>query len=157
MGFDKSIKENMSKNVFIRLVRKTDLQQIYEIEMRSFKTPFSFFTLQTLFWFNKEYFYVAEIDGKLVGYIIGDVRGNHGHIISIAVDAQHRREGIGRSLMKVLIKKFKEMNIKTIRLEVAVSNMNAQIFYKKMGFRTIDCIKNYYSNGEDAFLMEKRL
>lgn len=157
MEFDKNPKQNISKSIFIRLVRKTDLQRIYEIEVKSFKTPYSFFTLQTLFWFNKEYFYVAEVNGKLVGYIIGDVRGNHGHVVSIAVDAQHRREGVGKCLMKVLIKKFKEMNIKTVRLEVAVSNTDAQLFYKKMGFMTISCIKNYYSNGEDAFLMEKRL
>jgi len=157
LKLDKSTKRDVSKNIFIRLVQKRDLQRIYEIEIESFKTPYSFFTLQTLFWFNKEYFYVAEIDRKIVGYIIGDVRNNHGHVVSIAVDSQYRGRGIGKCLMDVLIKKFKKTNIKTIRLEVAVSNMIARIFYKKMGFIVINRIKNYYRNGEDAFLMEKRL
>ena len=157
MEFDKNTKRDVSKSIFIRLVQRTDLQRIYEIEIESFKTPYSFFTLQTLFWFNKEYFYVAEIGGKIVGYIIGDVRNNRGHVVSIAVDSQYRGKGVGKCLMNVLIKKFKETSIKTIRLEVAVSNLIAQTFYKKMGFRAIGRIKNYYRNGEDAFLMEKRL
>jgi len=154
----KITKEQLLKNVSIRLVQEKDLQRIYEIEIKSFKTPYSFFTLQTLFWFNKEYFYVAELKGKVIGFIVGDLRGrSYGHIVSIAVDEQYRGKGIGRCLIEKLIEKFKRKGVKIVKLEVAVSNNVAQSMYKKIGFKIVDCIEKYYSNGEDAFIMEKRL
>jgi len=154
----KITKKHILKNISIRLVQEADLQRIYEIETKAFKTPYSFFTLQTLFWFNREYFYVAELKEKVIGFIIGDLRGySHGHIVSIAVDEQYRGKGIGRCLIETLIEKFKKNGIKIVRLEVAVSNIVAQSIYKKMGFKIVDCIEKYYSDGEDAFIMEKRL
>lgn len=158
MKISKITKNQILKNISIRLVREKDLQKIYEIEIKSFKTPYSFFTLQTLFWFNRECFYVAELEEKVVGFIVGDLRSySHGHVVSIAVDDQYRGKGIGTCLMKTLVEKFKKMGVKIVRLEVAVSNTAAQSIYKKMGFKIVDCIKKYYSNGEDALIMEKRL
>jgi ribosomal-protein-alanine N-acetyltransferase len=42
-----------------------------------------------------------------------------------------------------------------VRLEVRVSNLAAQTFYFKMGFRFVGMINRYYKNGENAYIMFK--
>ena len=45
----------------------------------------------------------------------------------------------------------------TAFLEVRASNAAACRLYSKMGFEEVGIRKGYYSDGEDALLMEKRL
>ena len=43
--------------------------------------------------------------------------------------------------------------VRTITLEVRVSNENAIKFYKKHGFEIVTTKPHYYDNGEDAYYM----
>jgi ribosomal-protein-alanine N-acetyltransferase len=42
-----------------------------------------------------------------------------------------------------------------VQLEVRVSNANAQQFYRRLGYRDVFQIDDYYSNGENALVMMK--
>jgi ribosomal-protein-alanine N-acetyltransferase len=42
-----------------------------------------------------------------------------------------------------------------VRLEVRASNLSAQTFYFRLGFRFVGMIDSYYRNGDSAFLMVK--
>jgi len=90
-----------------------------------------------------------------VGYLIGLVRwGNVGHILAIAVKESYRREGVGSALIINAIDRFKKKGANRIKLEVRVSNEDAQKFYDKMGFETREVVPAYYSDGEAAISME---
>ena len=81
-----------------------------------------------------------------------------GHLISIAVLAPYRRRGIGSSLLRATIEAAREIyDVDSIYLEVRVSNMPAIKLYEKFGFRKVRRIKSYYRDGEDAYVMVKRL
>ncbi len=115
-----------------------------------------------------ESFLVAESDGKIIGYIMCRVEygklksckiehGRRGHIISIAVVPEKRRQGIGRALMEKAMKALKEKyRVSEYYLEVRVSNTPAIQLYRKLGFSIVERIRGYYLDGEDAFLMARR-
>ena len=96
---------------------------------------------------------VADIGGRVVGYIALVDYGREAKIISFAVKREFRGKGIGTKLLKTAIERCKQRGKERILLEVRVSNTTAQRLYKKNGFKIIDVIPNYYNDGEDAYLM----
>ena len=78
--------------------------------------------------------------------------------MSIAVRPGYRRLGVGSALMSETVRVMKEIyGVESIFLEVRVSNIQAIRLYEKFGFVKVRRIKGYYRDGEDAFVMVKRL
>ncbi|MBM3324969.1 MAG: ribosomal-protein-alanine N-acetyltransferase, partial [Calditrichaeota bacterium] len=76
------------------------------------------------------------------------------HLVNIAVRADRRRGGIGNQLMDFLMKQAQTRHARAIYLEVRRSNEAAIAFYRRHGFTLLYERKRYYSNGEDAYIME---
>ena len=77
-----------------------------------------------------------------------------GHVTTIAVHPDYRRQGIGELLMLALIDQAYALKAQQLTLEVRVSNISAQNLYVKFGFRHQGERKRYYTdNGEDASIM----
>ena len=98
----------------------------------------------------------AVENGSMVGFIAGDprLRDGWGWIATIAVDSNFRRRGIGTALLHAC---ESQLGVPRSRLTVRTSNQGAITLYEKEGYRTIDVWKAYYSDGEDAIVMEKVL
>lgn len=139
----------------VRDTEPEDLQTVSSIAQNSFKDPYPLKLLRHIHENNPESFLVAEIEGKVVGYLIGLVRwGGMGHILAIAVEESYRREGVGSALMLNAFNRLKNNGANRVKLEVRVSNESAQKFYDKMGFEPVDVIPEYYSDGESAVSMK---
>lgn len=153
MASDSSVRT--IKRLMIREVREEDLKDIYEIETLSFKSEaYEPFLLHLYYNLARETFLVAETDGRVIGYAIGLLtKWGGGHVISIAVHPSFRRMGVAEKLLNELLKRMREKGARAVRLEVKVSNEPAMNLYKKLGFRTVGVINNYYPNGEDAYIM----
>jgi len=81
-----------------------------------------------------------------------------GHLVSIAVLKEYRGRGIGSALLGETIRAVKEdYGGEALYLEVRVSNYPAIRLYEKFGFRKVRLIRGYYRDGEDAYVMVKRL
>ena len=80
-----------------------------------------------------------------------------GHVVSIAVLPQYRRKGIGQALMVQALKNMEKYKAKECFLEVRVSNTPAINLYKKLGFTVVRTIHSYYVDGEDAYVMARKL
>lgn len=78
-------------------------------------------------------------------------------IATIAINPKYQGKGYGNILMEDIIKKSIELGKKSIDLEVRVSNTKAINLYKKYGFTFSHIRKGYYTNGEDAYFMIKKL
>ncbi len=124
------------------------------IEKISFPNPYTidFFTYYLSL--TPEGFLVAEQEGGVVGYMIAEVEGIDGLIVSIAVSPEHRNRGIGSLLMREALESLCN-RARRINLQVSAENMVAITFYRKFSFREISRIKNYYPNGDDAILMAR--
>ena len=99
-----------------------------------------------------EGFIVAEADGELVGYLLGNILMDEARVLLIAVKDEKRRRGIGTRLLNEYIDSVRG-RVSMVRLEVRASNLAAQTFYFKLGFRFIGMVRNYYRNGDNAYIM----
>ena len=78
--------------------------------------------------------YVAESDGKKVGYCVATVDGGAGEIDSLFVDEAYRGKGVGKELTSLALKWLDKQNCETIRVSIAQGNENAFGFYRHFGF-----------------------
>ncbi len=136
-------------------MQKDDIPQVLEIETAVF--PHTRWTYQSfLYEISSEvsFPYVLLFDNKIVGYIIFHIIYPEAHITNFAITKEHQNKGFGKYLLKFAINKIKEKKVKSIFLEVRVSNTRAQYIYKKFGFKPVGIRKNYYkNNNEDAIVM----
>jgi ribosomal-protein-alanine N-acetyltransferase len=104
------------------------------------------------------HYLVAEVAGRIVGYIGFWKIIDEGHITNIAVHPDFRGLGYGRELIAAMILKAKEMELIAITLEVRKSNKAAISLYESFGFVSSGIRKKYYSdNNEDALIMWLKL
>ena len=143
--------------MIIREFRRQDIKRVLEIENASFKDPYPRNILLDIYNIGAG-FLVAQQDNMVVGYIIFWIRfEEEGHIISIAVDPQYRRKGVGSRLLELALEIFKRYSINTIKLEVRVGNQGAIKFYMDNGFNKKGILNHYYEDFEDAVLMDVHL
>jgi ribosomal-protein-alanine N-acetyltransferase len=147
------------ENLLIEKFDPVEINEILEIERNAFEKketfPKEYFLELSKKW--PEGFLVAKLDGEIVGYAIGEKNKDSGLIISVAVKKEWRRRGIGRKLMEKLLENFKKGGMRIVFLHVREENKEAINFYQALGFKIRELVENYYSNGEDAYLMEKSL
>ncbi len=76
-----------------------DLKRVFEIENMSFDQSYGISMFQQLYEMGIG-FLVAEKNDYVIGYVMFWVKyENQGHIISIAVDKNYRRQGAGTELL----------------------------------------------------------
>lgn len=134
-----------------------DLDQVMEIENKSFAFPWkrSFFEYDLRR--PNGCLLVAKQDDTILGYIDAWQIDDELHLANIAVAPDYRQQGIASKMILKLIEIAKKRHIKSIYLEVRVSNKIAQKLYEKFGFVNIYNRKNYYPDGEDAMVYKKSL
>lgn len=148
----------MENNIVIRPMTIDDVDGVFEVEKNCFEHYWSKGEFEKEMKNDVARYLVADIDGKIVGYVgIWFVAGE-GHITNVAVHSDYRGQKIGDILIKHLVKMCEDNNIFAMTLEVRVSNIVAQNLYKKYGFKLAGIRKEYYSdNKEDAMIMWSQL
>jgi ribosomal-protein-alanine N-acetyltransferase len=141
-----------------RPITSADLDEIMLIERASFPYPWSpRFFLQEL-QVSCARSILAEIEGKIVGYVLFWFLPQEVDIHNIAVRSEYRRRGIGRMLLTQVLAVAQSRGSARVTLEVRRSNTAAQRLYQSAGFVTTGVRKGYYSdNGEDALAMALEL
>jgi [ribosomal protein S18]-alanine N-acetyltransferase len=138
----------------IRRCTDGDLDAILGIENESFSDPYDRDTFSQLLRSEPEGFLVAEgdddDDGDILGYVASSAR--YGLILSLAVSADHRREGIGTMMMDAALR-YLRGRARRVTLQVRVSNAPAISLYRRFSFREAGKVRRYYPDGEDALVM----
>ncbi len=97
----------------------------------------------------------AAYDGEqLLGYAGSWVVDGQVQILKVGVDPSQRRRGIARELLARVAADARDLGAATCSLEVRAGNVGAQAFYEALGFHTLGTRPRYYSDGEDALIME---
>jgi ribosomal-protein-alanine N-acetyltransferase len=112
----------------------TDLDEVMAIERGSFLYPWSSrFFLQEL-QVQCARSILAEVDGRIVAYIVFWLLPGEIDIHNVAVHACFRRHGIARLLLAQVISEARGRCLDRVTLEVRQSNIPAQRLYESLGF-----------------------
>ncbi len=130
--------------VQVRPVRRADLDQVITIdatvtglEKRKYWT--SVFRRYGAGGGNEQQFLVALLDGRVVGFVIGEVRDWEfgsppcGWVFAIDVDPGARLGGIGTRLLEAISDAFRNVGVTTLRTLLARENTLILSFFRSQG------------------------
>jgi [ribosomal protein S18]-alanine N-acetyltransferase len=101
---------------------------------------------------------VAELDGRVVGFLAGRGVAGESELENMAVAAEARRRGLGAELLKEFLRWCATTSSSSVHLEVRESNAAARALYEQHGFRQSGRRTGYYQNpSEDAVTMSLAL
>lgn len=144
--------------VHIRWMIRRDMPTVLSIEESSFEFA----------WSEEEFIrclrqrncigMVAEIGDRVVGFMIYELHKNRLHLLNFAVCPSMRRMHIGTAMVEKLVGKLSGDRRNRIVLEVRETNLDAQLFFKNLGFRAVSVLRDFYTDTtEDAYLMQFRM
>lgn len=141
--------------LMIRKGSAADIDAIAALEQECFASPWSRESLYHDLAENQlSTYFVAELQGQIVGYVGIWAIMDEGHINNVAVSPSYRRQHIGSALIAAMLRSTEEAGIKSHTLEVRAGNRAAKGLYENYGFKEAGVRKGYYEdNGEDGIIM----
>lgn len=141
----------------IRRMRLSDLADVAGLEAENFSVPWSKRQLEESLNDSGYLFFVAEEEGKVIGYG-GLLRVlEEGDITNIVVKEAYRGRGIGTSLVKALLEEGRRLGMQEFTLEVRAGNQAAIHVYESLGFVCEGIRRRFYERpAEDAWIMWRR-
>ena len=140
------------------MIRKADLNdadEIYAIEKSVFRHPWSENQIQQELKQEDGKRVYAEIEKKIIGYIMVRLFKNEAQILNIAIDLSFQHRGYGKKLLDYTLRELG--NETDVFLEVRESNLPAIKLYSEFNFEEISVREHYYSDGENAIVMHKKV
>jgi ribosomal-protein-alanine N-acetyltransferase len=158
----------LKTNYRLRRFKPSDLEGVIRINRECLPENYTTLFFMNLYKRFPETFIIAETNGEIVGYIMCRIETGipslkmlgitrKGHVISIAVLVGHQKKGIGFALVQEAMQAMLNYKAKECYLEVRTSNAPAIELYRKLGFEITRTIRDYYADGEDAFIMARKL
>ena len=142
--------------ISIKLINEKDIDLCYELDSNTISL-----------WSKKQWAQEFKKEGTkifgllirklVIGICVFQVVLDEAQINYFVVDQKYRERGFGSYLMSYLIKQCKKLNLNKLLLEVSESNVIAEGFYNRFDFTTVGIRKNYYKDGSNAILKEKKL
>ncbi len=139
----------LSKDLVIRKIKPEDADEISRIEAVITKSPDKTDFRQIIVKQvrkDEDASFVAEIDGKVVGYMISyTVYAGFGveksaWIATLGVDPKFMGQGIGKMLAEEILRVYEERGIKNIFTSVRWDSVDLLSFFKTLGFDRSDFI-----------------
>jgi len=135
---------NVVKNLVIRRLKKEDADDMSRIQTAITKSPtkmdFRRIIEEQIRKEEEEASFVAEIDGKVVGYMISYIiyagfgLDKSAWIATFGVDPGFMGQGIGKGLAEEILKFYSQRDIKHILTSVRWDSVDLLSFFKTMGF-----------------------
>jgi len=143
----------------VRRMIAADVDTVATIEGATFSSPWKADTFLHLLDGSGPELWVLDLEGDGgVGYAVLWCILDEAELANIAVDARFRGRGWGRLLLEALLERARERGVKTVYLEVRVSNEGAMRLYLDFGFEKVGVRRDYYTRPrEDAVMMARRM
>jgi ribosomal-protein-alanine N-acetyltransferase len=148
--------------IAIRDATLDDVEAVVAIERSAFADPWSAKSFRELVGRPEVIFEVAVVDegaGEVVvAYAIVYVADTDGDLANLATAAIARRKGIGRHLLRHVLRSARARGAHIVFLEVRESNQAARALYESEGFTGVGRRARYYAHPvEDALILRKEL
>lgn len=102
---------------------------------------------------------VVAVDyGRLVGYglVLPSATPDEGWFMALGIDAQYRKQGLGRRLAVAVMEQAASHGIQTLRLTVEPTNCAAITLYESLGFVRESILDDYFGPNEPRIVMCRR-
>ena len=90
---------------------------------------------------------------RVQGFCITQFGDEIAHLSLLAVEAKHRRRGLGRKLVGWMLVSARTAGIATVHVEMRTTNLAARAFYRTLGFEDAGVVAGYYRGVESALRM----
>ena len=144
-----------SAAVSLRALRESDLNAVMAIEVRGYPYPWT----RGIFLDCLRAGYpglAMERDGLLIGYGVLSIAADEAHVLNVCIDPLAQSRGLGRQLLRALVRLAGDRGAQRVFLEVRPSNAPALALYHSEGFNEIGRRPRYYpaaQGREDAVVM----
>jgi ribosomal-protein-alanine N-acetyltransferase len=143
--------------VLVRKLEPRDLREALEIDCEVFG-GYDLPVFTAFYEYHPATTLVAEVNGMVAGFVLGfKPTPFEGRIFWLAIRPAFQNQGIGTRLLIDVLRIFRMMGALSATLEVRISNKKAQSLYCSLGFEATSVQPAYYSNGETALIMKRRL
>jgi ribosomal-protein-alanine N-acetyltransferase len=149
----------MFKPYSIEPMRERDLVDVVEIEETSGLNRWGYDAYRRELFTNPNSIMMVARNltpgPSVIGFFAGWIVEDELHVNNVASHQDHRRIGIGRSLMEAAIDEAGRRGVAHVILEVRASNEAAQLLYRDLGFNFVGRRRDYYRlPTEDALVMK---
>lgn len=154
-----NMNDELSALVELRTMVHADLEHVLIVEKKAYPHPWTLGIFRDCLRIGYNA-WVITFDSTVIGYGIVMLSPGEAHILNICIDPDYQQKGLGRYLLRHLLKKSNQTDVDMVLLEVRRSNTGAQQLYKSEGFHELGIRKAYYpaDNGrEDAIILAKYL
>ena len=87
---------------------------------------------------------ILRIDNEDAGVVLWRTIADEAELLTLAVDARHRRRGVGAALLTQVIERSRRQGARQLFLEVGVDNPGARSLYAQAGFVEVGRRAGYY-------------
>ena len=149
--------DEMTAMVEFRTMSSVDLKQVISIEEKAYPHPWTLGIFRDCLRVGYNA-WVMTFEGSVIGYGIIMLSPGEAHILNLCISPDFQKKGLGRHLLRYLIKTTDRTDVDMVLLEVRRSNGHAQELYKSEGFHELGMRKAYYpadDGREDAIILAK--
>lgn len=128
----------------IRPMEVCDFAAVYELGRRSYDVtdkPYNYWSLREVadhLETNPGLCFVAEADGRVVGFLLGDetfeIIEDTAHLEWLAVSEDHRRRGIAQRLLEAGVTAAERLGKSAVVADIAADNPHSRGLAQKLGF-----------------------
>ncbi len=145
---------------FLRPMSKVDLASVLVVETSAYSHPWSEAILLDCLRVGYSC-WVCELGEDVVGHAVMSVAVGEAHLLNLCVSPEWQGVGIGRRLLRRMLRVAADRQADTMFLEVRTSNLGARGLYESEGFGEIGRRRGYYpateGGREDALVYAKAL
>ncbi len=146
--------DDLLQKITVRKLKSDDLDAIVEIDCRVLGTRRPSYWRQKIEEMGNEQLsksLVAELNGKVVGFIMGTVSGwgfgvpnTIGWVDTIGVDPDCQKRGVATLMFRAILEEFKKDKVENIYTLVKWEAWDLMCFFKAIGFTRGDMINLEY-------------
>ena len=147
-------------SLYLRGYATGDLAALHAMDQNCFPPGIAFTRPELLSCLNhrNSVVRIAVLDEQIVGFAVGmTIDHDAGHVVTLDVVREGRRQGIGTTLMSALHDEFRQVGASLCFLEVDVENAAARRFYETLQYKYVEYLPGYYQNHGDAYRMVRDL
>lgn len=142
--------------VQLRWMTEKDLDAVFELEQKSAVKPWNAEEFAMILMHSNAVGMVVEYQSRIIGYIVYETLDDAFVIKNIAVLPEFQRKGVGSQMIARVACRLTRGIRSVMLLSVGETNLDAQLFFRSLGFKAVNICRADEEHPEDAYIMQYR-